>query len=107
VVMVLENVSVSVRGELTRWMLEPRAGTFVGSMSALVREQLWAKVIGKLKLGSAIMIYTAQTEQGFAIRSLGTRYREPEDYDGLTLIRYLSKPEETEIRTDDNTLPLF
>ncbi|MCI0412700.1 type I-E CRISPR-associated endoribonuclease Cas2e [bacterium] len=93
VVMVLENVPVSVRGELTRWMLEPRAGTFVGSVSALVRENLWAMVCGKLRYGSAIIIHTAQNEQGFIIRSLGTRWRTPEDFDGLTLIRQLPEIE--------------
>jgi len=94
VVIVLENVPASVRGELTRWMLEPRAGTFVGYMSALVRERLWAMVVAKLRLGSAIIIHNAQNEQGFTIRSIGTRYRELEDFDGLTLIRHLHKPEE-------------
>ena len=44
VVLVLERVPTSLRGELTRWMLEPKAGVFVGTMSALVREQLWEKV---------------------------------------------------------------
>lgn len=107
VVIVLESVSPSVRGELTRWMLEPRAGTFVGTVSALVRENLWAMLIRKLKLGSAIMIHNAQNEQGFTLRSLGTRYREPEDFDGLTLIRFLSKPEESAGAGGDVELPPF
>ncbi len=40
-VLVLERVPPSLRGELTRWLLELRAGVFVGTVSALVRERLW------------------------------------------------------------------
>ncbi len=41
VVMLLEKVPTTVRGELTRWLLELRAGVFVGNISALVRDKLW------------------------------------------------------------------
>ena len=43
VILLLERVSPSLRGELTRWLLEPKAGVFVGNVSALVREKLWTK----------------------------------------------------------------
>ena len=33
VVMILERVPPSLRGELTRWMLELRAGVFVGTLN--------------------------------------------------------------------------
>ncbi len=41
VVMILERVPESVRGELSLWMIEPKAGVFVGNLSALVRDKLW------------------------------------------------------------------
>ena len=41
-VMLLERVSPGLRGELTRWLLELKAGVFVGRVSAMVRERLWA-----------------------------------------------------------------
>ena len=40
-VIVLERVQITVRGELSRWMLEPKTGVFVGRVSALVRDKLW------------------------------------------------------------------
>jgi CRISPR-associated protein Cas2 len=49
VVIILESVPVSLRGELTRWMLELRAGVFVGSLSAMVRDKLWEMVCSKFK----------------------------------------------------------
>jgi CRISPR-associated protein Cas2 len=30
--MILEKVPTSLRGELTRWMLEPKSGVFVGNI---------------------------------------------------------------------------
>jgi CRISPR-associated protein Cas2 len=41
VVVILESVPKTVRGELTRWLLELRAGVFAGNISAIVRDKLW------------------------------------------------------------------
>ena len=41
-IMIPERVPQSLRGELTRWLLELKAGVFVGRVSAMVRERLWA-----------------------------------------------------------------
>lgn len=87
VVMVLERAPVSVRGELTRWLLEVQAGVFVGSVSALVRERLWEYVCGKLAGGAGVLIYQTDTEQGFAMRFWGMPSRIAEDHEGLTLVR--------------------
>ena len=87
VVMVLERVPASLRGELTRWLLEPKAGVFIGRVSAMVREKLWEHVSTKLKGGAGMLIYNTDTEQGFAIRMIGDTSRLVEDFDGLSLIR--------------------
>lgn len=87
VVMVLERVPASVRGELTRWMLELHAGMFVGTLSALVREKLWELVCGKMAGGAGMLVYSTNTEQGFAVRLWGAASRVPVEYEGLTLIR--------------------
>ncbi len=86
VVMVLERVPTSLRGELTRWLLEPRAGVFVGKVSALVRERLWERVCRGVRDGSALMVYSADTEQGFALRVHGDPRRRVVDFDGLALV---------------------
>ena len=86
VVMVLESVLPSVRGELTRWMLEPKAGVFVGRISAMVRDRLWTKVCASVGTGGAILIHTTDTEQGYAIRLHGKTTRTIRDFDGLLLV---------------------
>lgn len=93
--MVLENAPTSVRGELTRWMLELHAGVFVGNISAAVRDALWQMVCGKLRGGAGMMVHNAANEQGFKILICGNTSRTLEDFDGLMLIRcpQTSEPE--------------
>jgi len=87
VVIVLEKVPISLRGELTRWLLEVHVGVFVGSISAMVRELLWKLVVEKLHEGGGIMIHNAANEQGYNLRMCGNTSRQIVDYDGLALIR--------------------
>ena len=87
VIVVLEKVPVGVRGELTRWMLELKAGVFVGDVSAMVRDLLWKLICEKVRGGAAILVNSADTEQGFAIRFNGPTSRVIEDYEGLILVR--------------------
>lgn len=85
--MILEKVPTSLRGELTRWLIEPHAGVFVGQVSALVRDKLWEKCCAKLKEGGAVQIWATNNEQRFAVRTFGTTKREVVDFEGLQLIR--------------------
>ena len=85
--MILEKVPTSLRGELTRWLIEPHSGVFVGHVSALVRDKLWEKCCDKLKDGGVVQLWATNNEQRFAIRSFGDTKREVVDFDGLHLIR--------------------
>ena len=86
VVFLMEKVPVSLRGEITRWMLELRPGVFVGNVSALVREKLWEMVCQKLKGGAITLLQSAANEQGYKIRTFGDTNRKIKDFDGLQLI---------------------
>lgn len=87
VILICEKVPESLRGELSRWMIEPKTNVFVGKMSAMVRDKLWARVQDKLKGGAAILAYPSNTEQGFVIKSCGGTTRQLVNYDGLTLVK--------------------
>ena len=87
VVIILEKVPTSLRGELSRWLIEPHAGVFVGHVSAMVRERLWMKVCAKLKGGGALMIYSTNNEQRYKMEIFGTTKRHIVDFDGLQLVR--------------------
>lgn len=86
VIFLMEKVPASLRGEITRWMLELRPGVFVGNISALVREKLWEAVCQKLKGGAATLLHSAANEQGYKIRTFGDTTRKIKDFDGLQLI---------------------
>jgi len=92
VVMILERVPVSLRGELTRWLLEARAGVFVGTISASVRDKLWEMACGAMAGGAGMLIHNADTEQGFSVRFWGGTNRSVVDYEGLTLIQVPEGP---------------
>lgn len=87
VVLILERAPTGLRGELTRWLLEPRAGVYVGSLSAMVRDLLWEKVCREVRGGGGMMIHTSNREQGFSIRMHADPNRQVEDFEGLFLIR--------------------
>ena len=88
VVFILEKVPVGLRGLLSRWMLEVKAGVFVGHCSAMVREQLWQQATGRSRGWSGVlMVHSADNEQGFAVRLFGQTSRLIEDFEGLQLVR--------------------
>ncbi|MGA9750926.1 MAG: type I-E CRISPR-associated endoribonuclease Cas2e [Acidobacteriota bacterium] len=76
-----------MRGALSRWLLEPKTGVFVGNPNPRVREKLWEKVMSRLNEGSATMIVSSRSPQGYEVVMAGETRRETADFDGLTLIR--------------------
>ncbi|MFF4248887.1 type I-E CRISPR-associated endoribonuclease Cas2e [Streptomyces sp. NPDC001822] len=88
-----------LRGALSRWTSEVVPGIFVGSTSARVRDQLWQAVTETVGNGAAVLVHPAPTEQGYAIRTAGTRRRVPADFDGLTLIRMTAAPKVKEMQS--------
>ena len=95
---VVERVTPSVRGLLSLWMLELRAGVFLGTLSPRVREEVWGVVCGKKRLGACLMASRALNEQGFVGQTSGEGSRTVRDFDGLML---LGKPpvDESKVQT--------
>ncbi|GMV38182.1 MAG: hypothetical protein AMXMBFR61_26900 [Fimbriimonadales bacterium] len=87
VVLILEKVPASLRGELSRWMIEPTTGVFVGRVSARVREKLWKHAQERAPTGRGVLIYGAQNEQGFRVETYGATRREVVDLEGLYLVK--------------------
>ncbi|QVQ51558.1 type I-E CRISPR-associated endoribonuclease Cas2 [Spiractinospora alimapuensis] len=88
VVITTTAVPDSLRGALSRWMVEPAPGVFVGTMSTRVREELWARVEESIEDGAATCMHPADNEQGFDLLTAGQRRREVADWDGIQLIRF-------------------
>ncbi len=87
VVMILEKVTTSLRGELTRWLIEPHPGVFMGHVNAMVRDRLWDKCCEARRTGGVIQAWSTNTEQRFQIRMAGETKRDVVELEGLQLIR--------------------
>ncbi len=87
VVLILERVTPSLRGELTRWMLEPHPGVFVGHLSGMVRDRLWEKCCKAAGEGGVLLAWSKNNEQHFGLRTWGRLRREIVDFEGLSLVR--------------------
>ena len=62
-VITLEAVPPSLRGELTRWLIEVQTGVYVGNVSGLVRDLLWDKCVQHARAGRCTQVYRANNEQ--------------------------------------------
>lgn len=86
-VIILENAPAAVRGELSRWLLEPRPGVFVGHVSALVRDRLWEKCCKSCREGGVLQVWSTNNEQRFQMRLYGRTTRSVVESEGLQLIK--------------------
>ncbi|MCL3883003.1 type I-E CRISPR-associated endoribonuclease Cas2e [Marivita sp. GX14005] len=90
-VVVVSNAPPRLRGRLAAWLLEVRAGVFVGAYSARTRERIWEQVEAWIETGDAVMVWKAPTDQGFDFRTAGRNRRMPVDFDGLKLVSFLPR----------------
>jgi CRISPR-associated protein Cas2 len=88
-VIVVENVPPRLRGRLAIWLLEVRAGVYVGKVSRRVREMMWEQVDKGMDEGNAVMAWTTNTESGFDFMTLGKNRRIPREMDGLKLVSFM------------------
>ncbi|MFJ5375867.1 type I-E CRISPR-associated endoribonuclease Cas2e [Pectobacterium sp. CHL-2024] len=89
-VVVTENVPPRLRGRLAVWLLEVRAGVYVGDTSQRVREMVWQQIIELAEQGNVVMAWATNTESGFEFQTWGENRRMPVDLDGLRLVSFSS-----------------
>jgi CRISPR-associated protein Cas2 len=85
IVITVTNCPASLRGDLTKWLLEISAGVFVGQVSARVRDNIWERIKENVKTGKAIMVFSAKNEQRLSFKVHNHDW-EPIDFDGIKLI---------------------
>ncbi|MBR7887426.1 type I-E CRISPR-associated endoribonuclease Cas2 [Marinomonas sp. A79] len=87
-VVVTEGVPPRLRGRLAVWLLEIRAGVYVGDVTRRVREMIWEQVEVLADNGNIVMAWATNTESGFDFISYGENRRMPIDLDGLRLVTF-------------------
>lgn len=88
-VVVTENVPPRLRGRLAVWLLEVRAGVYIGEVSKRVREMMWQQITVLAEQGNVVMAWATNTESGFEFQTWGENRRIPVDLDGLRLVSFL------------------
>lgn len=87
-VIVLENAPPRLRGRLAVWLLEVRAGVYVGNYSRRVRDLIWKQVEQGIEDGNAVAVWQSTSEAGFDFKTLGPNRRIPADFDGVQLVSF-------------------
>ncbi|ERH73626.1 type I-E CRISPR-associated endoribonuclease Cas2e [Serratia marcescens] len=87
-VVITEQVPPRLRGRLAVWLLEIRAGVYVGDASRKVREMIWQQVTALSDEGNVVMAWATNNESGFDFQTWGENRREPVDLDGLRLVSF-------------------
>ncbi len=85
---VTENIPPRLRGRLAIWLLEVRAGVYVGDVSAKIREMIWENITTFTENGNVVMIWATNNESGFEFQTYGENRRMPLDFDGLRLVSF-------------------
>jgi len=88
-VIVVENAPARLRGRLAIWLLEVRAGVYIGKVSRRVREMIWDHIIKGIDDGNAVMAWSTNTESGYDFMTWGRNRRTPTEMDGIKLVSFL------------------
>jgi len=86
---VTENIPHRLRGRLAVWLVEVRAGVYVGSTSKSVREIIWDYCEADCEDGNIVLAWQTNTESGFDFQTMGENRRIPVEFDGLRLVSFL------------------
>lgn len=92
-VVVISNAPPRLRGRLAAWLVEVRAGVYVGDYSARTRAMIWDQVLAGIDQGDAVMVWKAPTDQGYDFLTAGKNRRTPVDFDGLKLVSFAPLPQ--------------
>ena len=88
-VIVTEAVPDRLRGYLSRWLLEVRAGVFIGDYSTRVREVITKTITKNHETGNVVVAWSTNTESGFDFETYGSDRRIPVVMDGMKLVSFL------------------
>lgn len=93
-VIAVNNAPPRLRGRLAVWLLEIRAGIYVGNYSRRTREMIWGQVQDEIDAGDAIIAWAAPNDAGYDFDTCGVNRRMPTDLDGFKLVDF--RPQQVE-----------
>ncbi len=94
-VIVVNNAPPRLRGRLAVWLLEIRAGVYVGRYSRRTRDMIWDQVKTHIDNGDAIIAWAAPNDAGYDFDTCGANRRLPTDLDGFKLVSFMPLSSDT------------
>jgi CRISPR-associated protein Cas2 len=88
IAVIVNNAPPRLRGRLAVWLLEVRAGVYLGVYSARTREMICKQVETLIGDGDAVVAWDAPTDAGFNFETFGMNRRVGVDFDGLRLVAF-------------------
>ena len=85
-VIAVNNAPPRLRGRLSVWLLEIRAGVYVGNYSRRTREMIWEQIRAHIGEGDAVIAWAAPNDVGYDFDTCGVNRRVPTDIDGFKLV---------------------
>ena len=92
IVAVTNNAPPRLRGRLAVWLLEVRAGVYLGVYSARTREMIRTQIADLICEGDAVLAWSAPNDAGFDFETFGASRRMPVEFDGLKLVAFSPPP---------------
>ena len=88
-VIAVNNAPPRLRGRLAVWLLEIRAGVYLGNYSRRTREMIWRQVCQEIGDGDAVIAWAStMNDAGFDFDTWGLNRRTPAELDGFKLVRF-------------------
>jgi CRISPR-associated protein Cas2 len=88
IAVIVNNAPPRLRGRLAVWLLELRAGVYLGVYSQKTREMIRVQVETLIEEGDAVIAWAAPNDAGFDFETFGKGRREPVDFDGFKLVAF-------------------
>lgn len=87
-VIVTENVPDRLRGRLTVWFIEVRAGVYIGNPTKKHRDAIWKMLVDQVNEyhGNVVMAWQSNNEVGFEYDMIGDNHRAMVRLDGIALV---------------------
>jgi CRISPR-associated protein Cas2 len=77
---------------LAIWLLEVRAGVYIGEVSKRTREMIWEQLVQGCEQGNVVMAWASSHESGYEFQTIGPCRLLPVDFDGLMLVAFQPAP---------------
>jgi len=109
-VIVTENIPPRLRGRLAVWLVEVRAGVYIGDVTVRIRDMIWENITEGAEEGNVVMAWNTNNDSGYDFMTLGPNRRIPVDFDDLKLVSFApleTPPANSETLHTDDPLSWF